>query len=457
MRRLHISQRGVSAVITAGSLLLLMGAAAIAVDVSGFYEQASSQRRAADLACLAGVAELPQNPTLAVSTAAEFVAPNHPRLADLPALPDGGSIAAGINLYTVGDHAVEIETPFNGSSTRMRVSILQSAGTTFARAIGANQVDILEYAVCEVGSGVAGGDMPWGMLTGFTGGIINYGQNQCTLNGNNNSQCSGLAIPRQNDPAGSQFVVTTANNYVANMVAGLNWGLGPGAGPDILCPMNGVPQPSDPNPCNRVATVSGDDPSKVYRGIISGFTGNNPPFPGANIGYLEPLHGNNASLSFGGDTYDGHDMPDILQCAGGCPTAVQSLGWTDSTAHPVVTVTRITECDCRRLARVPIVSNFPTNAGNCGNYDPNDPTQLNSCSARIVGFQWVWLLRPFFNGTVDANGDGIIDNDFANSGSGNQVKTIAAVAVDVSGATVDGDCFSDYKEGAPKKVRLIDG
>jgi uncharacterized membrane protein len=156
MKRVHVSQRGVSAVITAGSLLLLMGAAAIAVDVSGFYEQASSQRRAADLACLAGVAELPENPTLAVSTAAEFVAPNHPRLADLPALPDGGSIVAGVNLYTVGDHAVEIETPYNGSSTLMRVSILQAAGTTFARAIGANQVDILEYAVCEVGSGVAG-------------------------------------------------------------------------------------------------------------------------------------------------------------------------------------------------------------------------------------------------------------------------------------------------------------
>ncbi len=465
MRRARrLSQRGVSAVVTAAAMLLLVGMAAIAVDVSGFYEQASSQQRAADLACLAGVVELPQDPATAVTMAASFLGPNHVKLRGLnPSSPTSGTVGPGITTYAFNNHAVQIETPFNGSAAKMRVTIAQSAATDFAKIWGTQQVQILENAVCEVGSGIAGADMPWGMLTGFTGGILNYGQNQCTLNGQSTSQCSGLAIPRQNQPAGSQYVITTSNNYIANMVSGLNWGLGPvGPGsPEILCPMNGQPQPGDPNPCNRVATISGDDPSKIYRGLISGFSNNQ--YPGSQIGYLEHLHGNNASLSFGGDVYDGHDMPDVLECdanndgtgsSGECTTAVASLGWTNSTAHPVVKVTRVKDCLCRRLARVPIVSNFPTNAGNCGSYDPNDPTQLNSCSARITGFQWIWILRPYFNGTVDANGDGVIDNDFNNSGSGNQVRTIAAVALDFTNAKVDGDCFSAYKEGAPKKVRL---
>lgn len=453
----------------AASMLLLIGSAAIAVDVSGFYEQASSQRRAADLACLAGVIEMPENPPLAIETAAAFLAPNHRGLAAItPGVTSTGSgPVAGLNTYVVGNHAVEIEAPYAGSATKMRVSILQARGTDFAAVWGVNDVDILETAVCEVGSALGGGDMPFGLLSGFSGGLINFGKNMCTLNGDSNSQCSGLAIPRHDDPVGSQFGVRTSNNFVANMVSGINWQIAnsysPTTGwtldpyaPALLCP----PHIVDNEPCNGVATVSGDDPGKVFKGLISGFGQYSPE---SEIGYLEPRHRDNKSLTFGADTgqpatFDGHDMDDVLNCVGGpCPTALESYAWTGAEEHPLVGVANVADCNCRRLARVPIVKSFPDSS--CTISDPNDSTQVNKCSAEIIGWQWVWILRPYFVGT-DSLGDDGADatyTDFDNDGAGNTVRVIAAVAVDISGASVGGDCFSAYKEGAPKRVRLIDG
>jgi hypothetical protein len=105
-----------------------------------------------------------------------------------------------------------------------------------------------------VGSALGGGaDMPFGVLAGFTGGVINWEQNNCILNGVSSSECGGLAIPRHDDPAGSQFGVRTANNYIANMIAGINWEIAP-PGQDIVCD---TINPGPPEPCNRVAAVSG--------------------------------------------------------------------------------------------------------------------------------------------------------------------------------------------------------
>ncbi len=462
------SERGISAMLLAASMLLLIGSAAIAVDVSGFYEQASSQRRAADLACLAGVIEMPENSALAVETAAAFLAPNHRGLASItPAVTSSGSAPmAGLNTYVVGNHAVEIEAPYAGSATKMRVSILQARGTDFAAVWGVNDVDILETAVCEVGSALAGGDMPFGLLSGFSGGLINFGKNKCTLNGDTSSQCSGLAIPRHDDPVGSQFGVRTSNNFVANIVSGINWQIANSysaatgwrldpAAAAVLCPPH-----STNEPCNAVATVSGDDPGKVFKGLISGYGQYSPK---SEIGYLEPLHGDGRSLTFGADTgqpatFDGHDMGDVLTCNGvSCPTALESYTWTGTEEHSVVAVDAVTDCNCRRLARVPIVKSFPDSS--CTVSDPNDSTQVNKCSAEIIGWEWVWILRPYFVGTDSLADDGAdaTYTDFDNDGAGNTVRVIAAVAVDISGATVEGDCFSAYKEGAPKRVRLIDG
>jgi len=445
-------QDGYAALLTAAALLFLLGAAALAVDTSMFFQQARSEQRVADLACLAGAIELPESPATAVEKAASFLRPNHPDLASLdPMVTTAGAPGPGINTYTIGGFTIEIETPYNGKSTLMRVAVSQNRPTNFARALGATEVTINQVAYCEVGSALgAGADMPFGVLTGFSGGILNFEQNQCTLNGQSSDSCSGLKVPRHDDPVGSQENNPTGN-YIANMIAGINWDLDPSV--NQLCETVS----GEFEPCNRVATTSGSDPNKIYDGLIAGRS--SLGFAGANIGYLERHH---TIYCHGTDCYDGHTLEDVATCNGACPTPADTITWEDDIANgnppspPVVQVSAVADCECPRFARVPIVESFPTS--DCTVTDPSDATQVNKCSARIVGFHWVYLLRPYYNGSSPPNVSGEFHNDFSNNGNGETVQTIAAVVINFTDdVTVEGRCFSEFEAGAPKAVRLMAG
>ena len=159
-RRTHSDERGIAAVWTAVILLFLIGATALAVDTSEFFQQARSQQRAADLACLAGAAELPSNPTLAVEKAADFVRPNQPGLhAISPSVPT--SVAGNVSTWLSGEFILEVETPalFGGSSDPnvMRVSLRQEVPTRFGTALGASSTSIRQEAFCLVTSSGGGG------------------------------------------------------------------------------------------------------------------------------------------------------------------------------------------------------------------------------------------------------------------------------------------------------------
>jgi hypothetical protein len=265
-----------------------------------------------------------------------------------------------------------------------------------------------------------------------------------------------LAIPRQDDPTGSQFGVRTANKYIANMVAGINWEIAPPSS-DILC---ATVQAGPPMPCNRVATVSGDEPSKVYQGLISGKP--SLGFVGDEIGYLERDDGG-PRFSWGGalgDYYDGHRMSDVANCMDGCPTEEESTTWGAGATPPPETIDHVFDCDCPRFARIPIVESFPETSANCGTAveDPDDPDKVDSCSAKIVGFQWVYIVRPFFNGQGPPDGPNAAFVDFDGGGSSSNLKTVAAVLINFTDdVQVDGRCFSEFEAGAPKAVRLIAG
>jgi Flp pilus assembly protein TadG len=453
-------ESGVTAVWTAGVMLFLLGAAALAIDLSGMFQQARAEQRAADLACLAGVWELPQEPAEAVEKAALYLGPNQPGLSGLdPISPTSGTVGNGTATWVEGDFVVEIETPYNGEATQMRVAVLRTSGTSFGRVMGFHTLTVEREAFCEVGSALGGGaDMPFGVVAGFTGGVINWEQNNCILNGESNSKCGGLAIPRHDDPSGSQFGVRTANNYIANMIAGINWEIAP-PGQDIVCD---TINPGPPEPCNRVAAISGDEPSKVYTGLISGKSDGNFNFDGSGIGYLER---HNTVYCWGSDCYDGHRFNQVAQCFGSdgtCPTEEESTQWGQTNVPSRVTVTKVYDCDCPRFARIPIVQSFPTTSAACSPqvFDPDDPDKVDLCTAKIIGFEWVYIMRPFFNGQDPESGPDAAYVDFdgnPNSASKN-LKTVAAAAIDFApDVGVEGDCFSEYVEGAPKAVRLIAG
>jgi hypothetical protein len=441
--------------LTAAALLFLLGAAALAVDSSLFFQQARSEQRVADLACLAGAQELPEAPALAVEKAASFLRPNHPDLAALDPMVTA-SLAppvVGLNTYTTGNFTIEIETPVNGKSTQMRVAVSQDRGTHFGRAIGTDTVTINQEAYCEVGSALgAGADMPFGVLTGFSGGIVNFEQNQCTLNNQSSDSCSGLKIPRHDDPPGSQENNPTGN-YIANMIAGINWDLDPAVNQLCETVLGSF------EPCNRVATTSGSDPNKIYDGLIAGRS--SLGFAGADIGYLERHH---TIYCHSTDCYDGHTLEEVADCAGGpaaCPTPRDTITWEEEIASGTfvppapVTLTEIGDCDCPRFARIPVVDAFPTS--DCTVTDPEDATQVNKCTARVLDFEWIYIMRPFYNGASPPNVPGEFYDDFGGN-MGETVKTIAAVVINFDPSIeVESGCFSEYVEGAPKAVRLIKG
>jgi Flp pilus assembly protein TadG len=59
MRSRFDSERGATAILVAGALVFLFGAAALAVDTSIFYGDARNDQKTADLSCLAGVMRTP--------------------------------------------------------------------------------------------------------------------------------------------------------------------------------------------------------------------------------------------------------------------------------------------------------------------------------------------------------------------------------------------------------------
>ena len=445
--------RGYAALLTATALLFLLGAAALAVDTSMFFQQARAEQRVADLACLAGAQELPQDPVSAVTMAASFLRPNHPDLAGLdPTITSNGlPPTAGTNTYTIGGFTIQIETPWNGESTAMRVLVSQDRGTHFARAIGSTSVPINQVAYCEVGSALgAGAEMPFGILLGFTGGIVNFEQNQCTLNDQSSDSCSGLKIPRHDDPLGSKENNPTGN-YIANMIAGINWDLQPGA--NQLCEVG----QGEFEPCDRIATTSGSDPNKIYDGLIAGRP--SLGFAGDDIGYLERHH---TIYCHNGDCYDGHTLEQVADCAdGSCTDPRDTVTWEEDIANgtfvapPAEMLTTIADCDCPRFARIPILESFPTS--DCTVTDPEDATQVNRCTAKVIGFEWIYMLRPYYNGASPPNVSGEFFDDFGGS-MGETVQVIAAVSINFDpNVEVEPGCFSEYVEGAPKAVRLTNG
>jgi hypothetical protein len=174
--RFHTDESGIAALWTAIVLLFLLGATALAVDTSEFFQQARSQQRAVDLACLAGAAELPGDPTMAVQKAADFVRPNQRGLMAIS--PTSPTAAVGnTSTWITGNFVLEVETPaqYNGAADPnvMRISLTQQAPTRFGKVLGADSTGIRQDAFCLVSESAGGpGLLPMGALPNGFGGDL---------------------------------------------------------------------------------------------------------------------------------------------------------------------------------------------------------------------------------------------------------------------------------------------
>ena len=276
---MHTDEGGIAAVWTAVILLFLIGATALALDTSEFFQQARSQQRAVDLACLAGAAELPSDPALAVEKAADFARPNQRGLNMItPGTPT--NLIGNVSTWITGDFVLEVETPavYNGvsSASIMRVSLRQEAPTRFGKVLGADSAGIQQEAYCGAFTALGAGIIPIGVPGGFGGGIMKFDDSQCNdpSTSSGSGICNYLIIPR-NEPAVAGMGVDTLT--MLNMATGSDWPLAVLPGQDVRC--DAVPGTAD-QPCNKILSRAGN--VDVYGGLLSGLAVNIPGLGGSD-------------------------------------------------------------------------------------------------------------------------------------------------------------------------------
>lgn len=127
--KLWQEDKGSALLFVAGSLVLLMGLAAMGTDLAWFYLNTSRVQRAADAASLAGVIWLPGSPGTADATAFSVATQNG---------------------YENGvDSAVVTPAPVPGEENQLQVTISDTVPTFFLKAMGFDTMDITRTAIAE--------------------------------------------------------------------------------------------------------------------------------------------------------------------------------------------------------------------------------------------------------------------------------------------------------------------
>lgn len=149
--------QGAVAVIVAISMVVLIGVAALAVDVGSLYAERRALQTAADAGALAGVQELPASPGMAVSVAQTYVASNAPQATNC---------------------AVSITSDLAANDTIQVIVTTGNSPLFFARIWGRTSSAVSATGVARITSPVAYGSgvMPIGVVaTGTTDAMAAFG------------------------------------------------------------------------------------------------------------------------------------------------------------------------------------------------------------------------------------------------------------------------------------------
>jgi hypothetical protein len=150
-------EAGVSAILVAASLLLILGMAALVVDIGSARVDRLELQNAADSAALAGAFELPGDAGAARDAAAEYAYLG----VDLSA---PGGVACGIDTecFDVGGYTLRVTTPYAkpGSSRPpedvIRVQMCTAVPSSFGRVLGSTSIDVCGDAVAAATPAGAG-------------------------------------------------------------------------------------------------------------------------------------------------------------------------------------------------------------------------------------------------------------------------------------------------------------
>ena len=417
----HSSDHGFSALWVAFCLFFLLGSAALAVDVSSFYETARTDQTTADLACLAGVPHLPEDAATARASAAENAQRN------FPALSATAPVIAG-NTLTLADGVgalVQITAPFNGDAAKMEVLVTETDQAVFGRVLGADDVPVSQVAYCKVFAGGGGGSLPFGALPGgWAGGL--QAPNPCGLNSGN---CGALVVPR-NDVNGA------GPTLINNIALGADRTLRPWHGP-IAGAVN-CDNVGSMGTCHIVSTDTGVSSSHLGQGFVERL--NDDP-------------GRSCTMSVSGEALNCDSPAQILgQNPAGLYAAMSGVqpawwdvslygGWTAAatTAH-FYWNDAIAKCDSPRFASMPIISeDLDWDLG-----DPPPTWPNGQKDVKVVGAYNVIVTDP--NQTSDFHGNGNLKN---------AASIIMWFGADARCVGPDGST-TPFTAGSIKTFRLVD-
>ena len=417
------------------TLFFIMGVAALAVDVSGFYREAVAEQSAADMTCLAGVRDLPQSPSGALDHAVGIARQNWPEMAGVPATIDLTSKTAMLDNGN-GD-AVTIVAGYGGDATKMAVTVTQRTPTQFGKVLGADNAQITQESYCKV-QGLDIGDLPFGAIPG--GGFD--GQLQTgTLCANGN--CRPLELPREDGTGAGVW-------FIRNVAIG---------GQAQLRPVKAAVPPASLITCapfSGKCTIVNQDQG-VSTGQLSDGIARGNGAAGVNGRFANPVtpsvFTSLAGRVLDGDTPEAILDPDYPTFSGVTGASLASLGqppgW-DTDLHgvwPPADLDRnyyyngtVAKCESPRLGRIPIIAQV--------DWGPGVPLNLpggNSDPVKVVGFYLVILEDP------NESSDFLNPSDSLKNLSGK----VTWLGPDASCSGTGGK-VKPYQPGDVKVLRLVD-
>ena len=381
MRRLAGSDEGFSALWVALVAFFLLGAAALAVDMSGAFNTARTDQNIADLACLAGVFELPDDTSAGINMAVDYAVDNWPQMAG-----HTSTISGTTGTYTDGGgNGIYVDAAYEGDTSKMYLRITEITNTYFGRVLGRDTITVSQEAWCRATVQAAGsGGLPFGALPGgYDGGL--QAPNPC---GENSGNCGRLWIPRD-DVSGNG--PTTIRNIAEGTDRILDAWLGPIAGA-VRCDLV-----SAGDSCHIIETNTGVSANHLGEGFLQRLEDD----PGATCTTIASGRVINC------------DTP--AQVLGSDPTPLMTAfptqpSWWEPSLYGAYNATNtsnhfyyngvIAKCDSPRLGHVPIITdNMNWNIG-----DPPTGWPNGRKNVKVIGRYWVIVVHP--NDSSDWHGNG---------------------------------------------------
>lgn len=409
MRRNQRSERGAAALMVAGALGFLFGMAALAVDTSDFYQTARVGQTTADLACLAGVSELPDD-SAAIDMAVKYTKANWAHMSSAAFTstgPHAGTLTDG------NGNLVTYETNYSGDPDAMRVAVTERAPTTFGRVLGTESVDVAQEAACQRHLKLGGpGALPMGALPGtFSGDLFDCA---AKITGNCGALDAGSGADDWANAIGEGWDQQLQKHHGNQADVDSDTG-----NAVIDCPTSG--------PCSAIDTEAGNMVGKFRSGTTDRLS-----VPGICTA-PGPFNCDSMSDIFG-------SAPVQLEDAFGSEPA----WWEASIYGPFADATAlgnhyyfagdIPHCDSPRLARVPIVVHDL-------DWDIDDPATTwppGKKALKVIGFYTVYIREP---------------DTLAEVGSGPYQADIVFIG---AGSTCDGEPFDLYNSAIPiEAVKLV--